>query len=150
MTAGWVSVLTPSKSIHSTDLAPADVIAAMASSLRGWSGRSARIDAGLRVAQVALGDGQPDLGGAAEEQDRLRVSHGVEDHLQQLQTSGHVGGEDAVGIDLAAHRDPLVDAWVHGVEDLGGGAGVLGGVEPAAELEHAPVEVVEELVEPRP
>ena len=52
------------------------------------------------------------------------------------------------GIDLAAHGNPLVDARVHGVEGLGGGAGVLGGVQPAAELQHASVEFVEEFVEP--
>src|SRR6478735_9897331 len=70
-------------------------------------------------------------------------------HLEQLQTSGHVRCEDVVGIDLAAHRDPLVDAWVHGVEHLGGGAVVLGGVEPATEFEHPLVEPVEQLAKPR-
>src|SRR6476661_8840072 len=71
-------------------------------------------------------------------------------HLEQLQTSGHVRCEGAVGIDLAAHRDPLVDAWVHGVEHLGGGAIVLGGVEPATELEHSLVQSVQQFVEPGP
>ncbi len=116
------SVSTPSKSIHSTDLAPAAFICAMASSRFGMVGKVGQHDACRRVAQVALADRQPDLGCPAEQQDGLRVARGIENHLQQLQTSGHVRGEHAVGIDLAAHRYPLVDARVHGVEHLGGGA----------------------------
>ena len=78
ITLGWLSVSTPSKSIHSTDLAPAAFICATASSLPGSSGRAASTMRAVRVAQVALADGQPDLGRAAEQQDGLGVSYGVE------------------------------------------------------------------------
>src|ERR1700737_3106334 len=77
------------------------------------------------------------------------ASRTIAHHLEQLQASGHVGGEHAVGIDLAAHGNPLVDSWVHGMEGLSLDAVVLGCVKPAAELQHAAVEFVEELVEPR-
>ena len=110
-------------------------------------GQGGQHDARRRVAQVPLADRQPDLGGAAEQQDGLGVAYGVEHHLEQLQASGHVGGEHPVGIHLAAHGDPLVDARVHGVEGFGGGAGVLGGVEPAAEFQYPPVEFGDELVQ---
>ena len=43
---------------------------------------------GLRVAQIALTDGQADLGGAAEQQNRLGVTYRVEHHLAPLQASG--------------------------------------------------------------
>src|SRR5262245_14166512 len=76
------------------------------------------------------------------------ASRTIAHHLEQLQASGHVGGEHAGGIDLAAHGNPFVDSRVHGVEGLGGGAGILGGVQPAAELQHPSVEFVEEFVQP--
>src|SRR3954466_15486479 len=77
------------------------------------------------------------------------ASRTIAHHLEQLQTSGHVGGEHAVRIHPAAHGNPLVDPRAHGMEGLGSGAVVLGGVELAAELQHAAVEFVEEFVEAR-
>ena len=76
-------------------------------------------DACCRIAQVALADRQPDLRRSAEQQNGLGIARRVEHHLQKLQTSGHVRGEYSVGIDLAAHRNPLVDARIHGMEHLG-------------------------------
>ena len=121
--------------------------AAMASALRGWSGRSARITRAGGVAQEAFGDGQPDFGRAAEDEDGLGVAHGVKHHLEKLQTSGHVGGEDSGGVTLA-DLDPFVDSRIHGVEGLRGGPRVLGGVEAAAEFEHPPVESVTNSLSP--
>src|SRR6476659_11273037 len=75
------------------------------------------------------------------------ASRTIAHHLEQLQASGHVGGEHSVRIYRAAHGNPLVDPRIHGVEGLGRGAVVLGGVQAAAELQHPSVEFVEELVE---
>src|SRR4029077_6084231 len=77
------------------------------------------------------------------------ASRTIAHHLEQLQASGHVGCENAIWIDLAANGNPLVDPRVHGMEGVGLDAVVLGGVQPAAELQHGAVEFVEELVEAR-
>src|ERR1700704_5956622 len=74
------------------------------------------------------------------------ASRTIAHHLEELQASGHVRCEHAVGIDLAAHGNPLVDSRVHGMEGLGRHAGILGGVEPAAELQPPPVEFVQQFV----
>ena len=47
-------------------------------------------------------------------------------------------------IGVATHRDPLVDTRIHGVEGFGGGARVLGGIQPSAELQHPAVEFGDE------
>ena len=53
------------------------------------------------------------------------------------------------GSTLRRTRDPLVDPRIHGVKGFGAHAGILGGVDPAAEFEHPTVEFVEKLVDPR-
>ncbi len=45
-------------------------------------------DAGPCIAQVALADRQPDLGGASEQQDGLGITGGVENHLQAAPSVG--------------------------------------------------------------
>ena len=67
---------------------------------------------------VPPGQGQSDVGGAAEQQQRLRCADGV-DHrtahgrFAEFETSSQIGIEHSVRIDLAAYGKEVVQPRVH-------------------------------------
>ena len=138
MTFGWLSVSRASKSMTSTSAGARGlqlrdgVVAARIAGQRGED------HAQRSLLQVLLADGQADLGGAAEQQQGLGVTDGVDHCSSNLLDMSEA--KTPVG---STARRILIHSSIRGymrVEGLGRGARVLGGVQPAAELEHPLVE----------
>ena len=75
---------------------------------------------------------------------RGRLTHSA----QQVEAAGQVADHAPVGVEAVAHRPPLVEPGVHRRHQVGPHAAVLGEVEPAAGVDHPPVEAVEQRAQP--
>src|SRR5699024_11370105 len=66
-----------------------------------------------------------------------------------LEAAGHIGSEHTRRVDVPAGLQPTRQTWVHLVEVLRGGAGLLRQVQATAELHDAAIQIIQECTQAR-